>query len=377
VSGAGGGGRAPEGANLRVGLAATLVDGPESGAGRRWLSLARALPSFGIETVLFVPERVRSVPEAGNLTVVRLPIPLRPLAARIAAERVRLPRAVREAGVAVLDIDHHPVPRLPPGTRVVFTVHDLRALADLPGIPLHRRLLARRVYRSSLERADAVVAVSAFTADEIEHRLGFQRQRIAVVPNAADHLDPPAAPPPLGGFLLHVGHLEPRKNLRLLVEALARLGRRGLRPRLLLVGREGRKGEARALLDLARELRVADRMEISGATSDADLPALYASCLAAVFPSLYEGYGIPLLEAMRCGAPVIASKSGAHPEVAGDAALFFDPRDPDDLAARIASVAGDEGLRARLREAGRRRSSAFCWRRSAERLAEVYRSLAR
>ncbi|HET6201958.1 MAG TPA: glycosyltransferase family 1 protein [Planctomycetota bacterium] len=359
---------------MRVGLAATLVDGPESGAGRRWLALAEALAALGVEVVLFLPERARMRPR--NVEVAVLPIPSSPTAVRVAAERIHLPRAIRKAGIHLLDTDHYPIPPVPKGTRLVATVHDLRALADVPGIPLHRRLLARRIYRSSVLRADAVVAVSAFTASEIERRLGIPRDRVAVVPNAADHLMPPAFPPPEADFLLHVGHVEPRKNLGVLVEALSLLGRRGSRPRLLLVGREGGKGTCLRLRRLAERIGVGDRLEFAGARTDAELPTLYASCLAAVFPSLYEGFGIPLLEAMRCGAPVLASAAGAHADVAGDAALLFDPSDPEELAARIASVAADPGLRARLREAGRRRAAKFSWRDSAQRLAEVYRSLA-
>lgn len=324
--------------------------------------------------MLFLPERARIEPR--GVEVIRLPIPLSPAPARVAAERFHFPRAAKRSGIALLDTDHYPIPPLPRGVRLVASVHDLRALADLPGIALHRRLLARRIYRSSLARADAIVAVSAFTASEIEGRLGVPRERVSVVPNAADHLRAPETPPAPGDFLLHVGHLEPRKNLGLLVAALPLLERRGLRPRLLLVGREGTRGTVRRLRDLAARLGVGDLLELPGPRSDSELATLYASCLAAVFPSLYEGFGIPLLEAMRCGAPVLASNAGAHPEVAADAALFFDPRDPEELAARIASVASGGATRERLGEAGRRRAARFSWRESAEGLAALYRSLA-
>jgi glycosyltransferase involved in cell wall biosynthesis len=325
--------------------------------------------------VLFLPERARIEPR--GVEVVRLPIPLSPSAARIAAERIHLPRAAKGSGVGLLDTDHYPIPPLPRGIRLVATVHDLRALADLPGIALHRRLFARRVYRSSLAKADAIVAVSEFTASEIAGRLGIPRGRVSVVPNAADHLRAPETPPAAGGFLLHVGHLEPRKNLDLLVEALPPLQRRGLRPRLLLVGREGRRGTVRSLRGLAARLGVGDLLDLPGARSDSELATLYASCLAAIFPSLYEGFGIPLLEAMRCGALVLASNAGAHPEVAAEAALLFDPRDPEDLASRIASAATGGATRERLVEAGKRRAAQFSWRNSAGNLAAVYRSISR
>ena len=325
--------------------------------------------------MLFLPERARIEPR--GVEIVRLPIPLSPTAARVTAERIHLPRAAKGSGVGLLDTDHYPIPPLPRGIRLVATVHDLRALADLPGIALHRRLLARRVYRSSLARADAIVAVSEFTASEIAGRLGIPRGRVSVVPNAADHLRAPETRPAAGGFLLHVGHLEPRKNLRILLEALAILGNRGLQPRLVLAGREGRKGEARALRGLANRLGVARQVEMRGPVDEATLPALYASCSAAVFPSLYEGFGIPLLEAMRCGAPVLASRAGAHPEVAGDAALLFDPREAGELADQVESIEREPGLRARLGKAGAQRAATFSWRRSAERLAMVYGSPAR
>jgi glycosyltransferase involved in cell wall biosynthesis len=336
---------------VRVGLAATLVSGPESGAGRRLLSLAPALADRGVEVVLFVsrwsPPPIEPRP---NLQVVPLPIPPRPTAVRSMAERFHLPRAAREAGVAILDSDHVPIPPLR-GAKTVATVHDLRALAGYA--PADRRLVARQIYRASLRRAAAIVAVSRFTAGEIERRLGVTGDRIAVVPNAGDHLAAPEPPSFPGDTLVHVGHLEPRKHLDLLVEAFARVVRRGFPLRLALAGREGTRGAARHLLDLAARLGVRERVRIPGPVAEAELPRLYASCLAAVFPSVYEGFGIPLLEAMRCGAPVLASRAGAHPEVAGDAALFFEPDDEKGLAEEIERIVQEPATRERLREAGK------------------------
>ena len=362
---------------MRVGLVATLVSGPASGAERRLLCLAPRLAARGIEVVLFVSDRIERfpLPPGDRITFIPLGIPPRPALARAAAERLLLPRAVRRHRLDLLDIDHYPIPPIR-DTPVVATLHDLRHLGGHPRAPLARRLLARRVYATSLARAAAVVAVSAFTARQIEERLGVPRARLTVVPNAADHLESPVRPVAAGDSLLHVGHVEPRKNLEVLIEALPRLDARGIRLRIELAGREGKRGTVRRLRSRAARLGVDDRIRFAGRVPDSDLPRLYGACFAAVFPSKYEGFGIPLLEAMRCGAPVVASNAAAHPETGGDGALYFDPSDPGALASRVERLIREPASREAAREAGRARAAQFSWDRSAERLIEVYRTVA-
>jgi glycosyltransferase involved in cell wall biosynthesis len=227
------------------------------------------------------------------------------------------------------------------------------------------RWLARR-------RAVQLVTVSAFSQQRLAAALGVDASRIAVVPNGGDHLDavlPDAAclqrlGLERGRFLLAVGSANPTKNLPRLVRAYARSG---LAPgvKLVLVGGTRRhvfaatdEGEAQGVLH-------------AGVLGDAQLKALYGAALGLVVPSLYEGFGLPPLEAMACGCPVAAAEAASLPEVCGDAALYFDPRSEDAIAGALCRLQADAPLRERLRAAGCERAAAFTWRASAARLLQL------
>jgi len=170
-----------------------------------------------------------------------------------------------------------------------------------------------------------------------------------------------------GGYWLCVGTIEPRKNQRALFEAMAKLP--GNRP-LLLAG-----GRGWLMEDMARmvnELGLASRVKLTGYVDDAELAWLYANCLGFVYPSLFEGFGLPVLEAMSLGAPVITSGVSSLPEVAGDAALLVDPLDTDQIAEAMARLEGDAGLRASLREAGLARAALFSWDAAAGAASQAY-----
>lgn len=357
---------------MRIGLLATAWRGEASGAGRRLLEIARRLPERGHDPVLFVPRALPAHPleSSPGLRFVRLPIPPAPTALRALAQAAILPRAVAEARVDVVATDAVPALRVR-DLPLVLTIHDLRAFASYPGAPRLRRRIAGLVYGRAIEAAAAVVAVSNATAEEIERRLGFPRERVRVVPNAADHLGlPPDVPQ--GRHFLHVGHVEPRKNLSTAVRALARLNAPLLR--LVLAGAE-RSREARRLRSLAGSLGLADRLEIRGPVAEGELPRLYAGAVACIFPSWIEGFGIPLLEALRCGAAVFASAIPAHREVAGDAAAFFDPEDPVALADILRGFLTEDLEHRGVRE--RAQAARFSWDATADGFLDACRSVAR
>jgi glycosyltransferase involved in cell wall biosynthesis len=220
------------------------------------------------------------------------------------------------------------------------------------------RLLFRRLAR----RAAKLLTVSAFSRTRLALHLGLEASKFAVVPNGGDHLQAVApdesvlARHGLAGsrFLLAVASANPTKNLAALVAAYARLPADPLRRLVIVGGSNPRVFAASAANDPPGVLR-------TGPIGDAELKALYGHATALVFPSLYEGFGLPPLEAMACGCPVAAAQAAAIPEVCGDAALYFDPHSVDAIAAALQHLLTDKALRERLRAAGLARAAAFRW----------------
>jgi glycosyltransferase involved in cell wall biosynthesis len=174
-------------------------------------------------------------------------------------------------------------------------------------------------------------------------------------------------------YLIHVGTIEPRKNLTRLVEALQRLRDGGLRIPLLIVGSKGWLYDD--LFRRLEELEVRDAVHLSGYVPSADLPVLYSAARLAVMSSVYEGFGLPVLEAMACGTPVISSNSSSLPEFGGEAACYFDPYDVEAMASTIERVWLDDGLRAEMGRLGLVQAAKFSWDRAAEETLRVYDQL--
>ncbi|MBD0338842.1 MAG: glycosyltransferase family 4 protein [Thermoleophilia bacterium] len=264
-----------------------------------------------------------------------------------------LPRQAR--GLDVLHCTTYRAPLAARGPTVV-TVHDLAVLRSPELFTAWTRLYARTWLRPTLRAADRVIAVSEFTKREVVALAGVPEERLRVVPNAAEPVFTPDGPAAEGDYVLAVGTLEPRKNLPRLAEATERLG---LELRVV-----GATGWGSVEVPRARWL---------GRLPDEDVAALYRGALCLAYPSLYEGFGIPVLEAMRCGAPVVTSAGSAMAEVADGAAELVDPLDPVSIAAGIERAIARRG---ELRAAGFQRARTFTWAAAAEATAAVYRELA-
>jgi glycosyltransferase involved in cell wall biosynthesis len=174
-------------------------------------------------------------------------------------------------------------------------------------------------------------------------------------------------------YLVHVGTIEPRKNLTRLVEALQLLHEQGLTIPLVVVGGKGWLYEG--FFQRLEELEIRDRVHLPGYVADADLPALYQGATAAVVPSVYEGFGLPVLEAMACGTPVLASDVSSLPELGGDAARYFDPYSTEDIAAAIRTVWSGDELRVEMSQAGLAQAAKFSWAQAAAETRSLYRRL--
>jgi glycosyltransferase involved in cell wall biosynthesis len=253
------------------------------------------------------------------------------------------------------------------------TVHDL-------GWEIHPELYERRVrlmYRAlfpwAVRRADRFIAVSRHTADDLIRRAGVPASRIDVVYHGLDPIfRPPADPPKVDDpYLLAVGGVSPRKNTRRVIEAFTRWRATGGQRRSYRLLVTGTSLDSEVSRDSAG---LPEGVVLLGYVPTAELPRLYAGASALLYPGVYEGFGLPILEAMACGAPVVTSTTGAAPEIAGEAGVLVDPFDVDSIAAGLERVTEPEEAR-RLRALGVERARGFTWDAAAAATVEVYRSL--
>lgn len=282
-----------------------------------------------------------------------------------------------------LDLLHDPTGSMlfarRPNCRSVLTIHDLTSLM-MPGVN-RRGWLAHRLFgRRACHHADRIIAISEQTKRDLLHHHRVPEGRIRVVANGLSaRFQLPAAEEVArvrdrwtGGrpFVLFVGVLQPRKNVPALLRAYAAARAQGLAWPLVIAGGKGWGYEP--IFALVEELKLHDAVVFTGRVDDAELPALYGAAEIFAFPSLYEGFGWPPLEAMACGTPVICSNASSLPEVVGEAAVSVDPRDERAWTEAILRLAGDADLRRSLRESGRRRAALFSWERCARETWAVY-----
>lgn len=295
-----------------------------------------------------------------------------------------LPRRLRQLGAALYHSPYYLMPYRP-GVPAVVTVHDLIPLLYPQYFTAGQRLIFALTIRAATRTARQIVAVSNATARDLERLLGplagRGAARVSVIPEAAD---PTFGPRPdreiaalrarLGlpeRYVLYLGSNKPHKNLVRLVEAWARLPPQPL-PLALAGLWDPRFPEARLR---AEALGLGDAVRFLGSVPEPDLPALYGGATAFVFPSEYEGFGLPVLEAMACGAPVACARTSSLAEIAGDAALMFDPAGEEAIAQALAQLLSTPDLRAELRDRGRERAAQFSWQRAAQETLALYRQM--
>jgi len=265
---------------------------------------------------------------------------------------------------------------------LVVTIFDLSFLRYPQAFRLGNWLYLRLFTRVSARRARRIIAISKHTKADITHWLGVPPERIEVVYcGVEERFHSLPAEEVLAfrrkkglpeQFLLHVGTLEPRKNLSLLLRAYARLRAAGGNPPpLILAGARGWMCEG--LFSQVEELGLGDSVHFPGYVRPEELPLWYNAATCFVYPSLYEGFGLPPLEAMACGTPVLSSNAASLPEVVGDAGLLLDPVDEEAWAHELARVLSRPELQRELAERGLDRARRFNWRRAAEETVQVYR----
>lgn len=363
---------------MRVGLIAYLA---HSGAGYRSAGvstytnhLLQHLPHAASDKE-YVAFTGKGTAVAEGMQRVKAPVNTDRPAARIAWEQLGFPFQARAAR---LDVVHGMVNVLPEVVHdpSVVTVHDLSFFRYPDRLSRRRRFYLQWAVARSVRRATRVIAVSESTRNDLVELLGIPERTISVVPLGVDPRFSSArfpGPHPLAGrpYILHVGTLEPRKNIDVLIRAFAGLRKtRDLPHALALVGARGWDYEP--LFRLVTQLGLADHVHFADYVSVAQLPLWYTDADLFAFPSVYEGFGLPVLEAMACGLPVVTTDSSSLRELAADAALLVQPGSSEALEEAMGRILEDQSLRHRLRAMGLARAANFSWQETARQTAEVY-----
>ncbi len=377
---------------MRIGLDGKILTLRAGGTGRYAISLTRAMLAEAAArrpdlefVVLTGPQTSREVMEEFRG---RCEEHFLSAKSSVIRSLTLVPAALRRLRVDVFHgMDHVGIPLVGRSGKYVVTVHDVIPLILPETFTPRHRLVVRLALARVRRKADLVVVPSHAVKRDVVRRVGLPEDRVVVTHEGCEPRFRPVRSegalrdvaaryglPPR--YVLAVGTLEPRKNLTTLLEAFARLRRDGAVDadlRLVLAGARGWLDEP--IFATVRSLGLEDAVRFTGFVDDDDLPAVYSGAALFVFPSLHEGFGLPLLEAMACGVPVVTSNVSSMPEVAGDAATLVDPRDGEGLAAAIARSLRDAALRGRLREAGIARARQFSWEATARRTLDAYASL--
>jgi glycosyltransferase involved in cell wall biosynthesis len=375
-----------EHSRLRVGLLLHGLDRPLSGVTRVALELGRALRASNECEVIFLETHAGGSPrDATDTRSVHLPGCGRvpglmalggPLVA-LAARRLRLDVVHDPVGVSPFTLG-----RWAGSYRRILTIHDANAFRFPEGYSWSNNLLHRWFVPSTLRNVDGVVTPSRHALSDLIYFLGLRSDRVWIVPHGVHsrfHLIEPDGASAVAlsyglaePYLLYVGTRQPRKNLPILLAAFRRLLEVFPKYKLAIVG-PGSPGDA--LEHHIRSLDLFSQVRLVGPVPDEDLPAIYAAAHMLVFPSLQEGFGLPVLEAMACGTPVVCSDATSLPEVAGDAAVLVRADDPKPLSEAMMRVLADRSLWLSLRSRGLDRARSFTWDRVARETVEIYRTV--
>jgi len=378
---------------MRIGVSTSVVQRGQTGVGQYVFALLRALlpQSTQHEFVLFVLKEDLALFDFASqkMRIVSVPERFRPPVKNILWHQTHLPKL---AGQNQLDLLHVPSYRRllwPRPCPLVGTIHDLAPFHVASKYDWKRMFYGRVVARTLAQRQDAIIAISENTARDVRRFFGVSSTRTTVIHNGIDHErffpgDRDAAKTVVakrfgleGPFLLYVARLEhPAKNHVRLIAAFDKFKTAaGSDWRLVLGGSDWHGAEV--IHAAIQRARFAADIRTLGFVPDATLPYLYRAAAAFVYPSLYEGFGLPPVEAMACGCPVIASTRGALGEVVGEAAAILEPEEVDSIAEQIKIVATDQKTRERLRLAGLARARKFDWKVTAEATMQVYERVRR
>ncbi len=377
---------------MKIGLEAKVLTPRAGGIGRYAANLIAALLSAAparehdLEFVLFTG------PQTCRRLLMELPARYSECFCTVQSSLLRalfaLPVSLKRQHIKVFHgLDHVGIPLFGKHGRYVVTVHDVLPLMFPQMFTRKHRFVVRAALPRVVKQADAIIVPSHAVKRDVLHYLQVDESRIVVIPEGCDARFHPASTaerlrqvrhkyglPEV--YILCVGTLQPRKNVPTLLKAFAHLQQMMPRDpdvRLVIAGARG--WYEAEIFQTVRDLALEQVVLFPGFIAEEDLPDLYRGARLFVFPSLSEGFGLPLLEAMGCGVPVLASNVSAIPEVAGDAALLVDPRDVEAMAAAMGDLLHNDRLRAHLRRQGLQRVQQFSWAKAAERTLDLYLAL--
>ncbi|MCL5256626.1 MAG: glycosyltransferase family 4 protein [Chloroflexi bacterium] len=361
---------------MRIGInTLAYVPGRSGGDGTYVRNLVAALASQESEhefVVLCSPWNADSLsPAAGKLRKTTCPLPSRSFTGRVMYEQLVLPTVVKRQG---LDILHSPVNVAPlaSGVPSVLTLLEAEPFMWPGSLPMHLAIYWRLFRRLSAKKARIILTISESAKRELVRYMGVPTPKTFVTPLGVDHerfhasqQTSPGIWHTAGdsGYVLWIGRSYPRKNLPRIIEAFGIVKREGFRQKLVIAGIKGWEDEH--VLKTISTCGLEEEVILLGRVDDGQLPLLYASADLFLFPSLHEAFGLPIVEAMACGAPVLTSRRGAMSEIAGDAAILVDPEDPEDIAKGIESVLGNREHRQALVQKGIDRARQFDWSKTA------------
>lgn len=302
---------------------------------------------------------------------------------RMIWENIEIPHKARQQK---LDLLHIPgfAPPFACSCPVIVTVHDLIGMIFPENLSLFSRFYWGRWLPFTVKRADLIFASSENTKKDIQRLLGVEPEKIKVIylgagkeffPRGKNEIEHAKYKYNiLNEYVLHVGTIEPRKNIERLIVAFKRMkNKTGRNIKLVLVG--SKKWAYEKVRNVIDREKMQDDVIFPGYIEDKDLPAIYSGAAVLALPSLYEGFGLPVVEAMACGTPVVASDISSIPEVAKDAAVLFDPYNEEEIASALVSVLSDDQLRKSLISKGFDKASEFNYQKTAQKVLEQYKNL--
>jgi len=369
---------------MRIGIITDSIDGKGGGIGVYVYNLIKNLNIIDKENKYYLIHYMRTdldIYKSNKEIVIHRPkIPLKSAIWRYGI----LPRKLRNQGI---DLIHDPYEIGPLSFDIPFkkiiTIHDVTPLLfpklyGLIGIMLHKIL-----YKKTVRNVDKIITCSTFSKKDIIKYLKVSQEKIKVIYNAADEKFKPLKQKEIievrqkynlgAQFILYVGLLHPRKNIPSLIKAYHKLKKEGMGNKLVIAGK--RSGKYKEIFKTVERLNLQKNVIFTGYVPDEDLPALYNAADLFVYPSLYEGFGLPPLEAMACGTPVITSNTSSLPEVVGNAGIMIDPYDVDGLAKAMYKVLRNDRLRDDMIKKGLKRAKMFSWEKAAKETLDVYEEI--
>lgn len=371
---------------MRIGIDATAIPLNRSGAGNYIFNLVAGLAKIDAENQYFIFAKPQHIQEWKitqlNFCFLSGATEYRPL--RLAWEQCVLPLLIRRHKIDLLHSPHYTMPLFCP-CRSVVTFCDMIFFLYPEVHRVLKRIFFRTMMAVSSRRADAIIAISESTSRDIKGLLPITPGKVHAIPLAAGSKYRRIADRPTvdrvcgqyglqaGEYVLFIGVLEPRKNIPVLLHAYRELVDGGIRKKLAIVGKKGWMYDE--IFSTVRMLKMEENVVFTGYVPDADLPYLYNGASLFVYPSLYEGFGLPVLEAMSCGTPVVTSNVSSMPEIVGDAGILVDPHDAHQLAEGLKKVILDEHLCGVLKQRGLERAAQYSWERTARETLQVYSHL--